>query len=323
MFKEKEELTKKPLVMNPLVIALGEKNTQSDDELSFKSGEVFESIPASNTQAKSGGSWVQGKKSDGKVGWYPKEYTEKMVKYRINQFGIEKQKNTLEEKRQMENLLSGYKVRAIVSREAMKDDEISLQLHDVFTKLEHEVEPGWSRGKKDDFIGVFPTGAVVKLLNIQNDKTSNKNENSTQSKIRSEKNEVKFVTETKPRVKFGNLRLTVQKQGTLKRKDTSDKLLLRNNWQPLHFVLAANYLMGFKSQKSFIEMCREEKIQPCLIIDLNGATIRWKDGKESGFSVETIFGAVWSFKGSNFYDENPWFDEIDSVIKDFIEANHL
>ena len=36
MFQEKEELPKKPLVMNPLVIALGEKNTQSEDELSFK-----------------------------------------------------------------------------------------------------------------------------------------------------------------------------------------------------------------------------------------------------------------------------------------------
>ena len=59
MFQEKEELPKKPLVMNPLVIALGEKNTQSDDELSFKSGEVFESIPASNTQTKSGEHWVQ------------------------------------------------------------------------------------------------------------------------------------------------------------------------------------------------------------------------------------------------------------------------
>ena len=49
----------------------------------------------------------------------------------------------------------------------MKDDEISLKLHGVCTKLVHEVEPGWSRGKKEDFIGVFPTGAVVKLFNIQ------------------------------------------------------------------------------------------------------------------------------------------------------------
>ena len=48
---------------------------------------------------------------------------------------------------------------------------------------------------------------------------------------------------------------------------------------------------------------------------------RQSNGK-NGFSGETIFGVVWSFKGSNFYDENPWFDEIDSVIKDFIEANH-
>ena len=66
--------------MNPLVIALGEKTKHSKDELSFKPGEVFESIPASNTQTKSGGGWMQGKKSDGKVGWYQKEYTEKMVK---------------------------------------------------------------------------------------------------------------------------------------------------------------------------------------------------------------------------------------------------
>ena len=130
--------------MNSLVIALVEKNTQSEDELSFKPGEVFESIPTLNTQTKSRGGWVQGKKSDGKVGWYQKEYTEKMVKYRINQFGIEKQKNTLKEKRQIENLLSGYKVRAIVSREAMRD--------------QHKDELGWSRRKKDDFTGVFTTG---------------------------------------------------------------------------------------------------------------------------------------------------------------------
>ena len=38
-------------------------------------------------------------------------------------------------------MLRGYKVRAIVSREAIKDDEISLQLHEVFTKLEVK----WSR----------------------------------------------------------------------------------------------------------------------------------------------------------------------------------
>ena len=88
--------------------------------------------------------WVQGKKTDGKVGWYQKEYAEKMVKYRINQFGIEKQKSTLKEKRQIENLLSGYKVRAIVSREAMRD--------------QHKDELGWSRRKKDDFTGVFTTG---------------------------------------------------------------------------------------------------------------------------------------------------------------------
>ena len=99
--------------MNPLVIALGEKTKRSDDELSFKPGEVFESIPASNTQAKSGGGWVQGKTSDGIVGWYPKEYTEKMVKYRINQFEREAA-NILEEERQMENMYSGHKVRAIV-----------------------------------------------------------------------------------------------------------------------------------------------------------------------------------------------------------------
>ena len=98
---------------------------------------------------------------------------------------------------------------------------------------------------------------------------------------------------------------------------------MRNNWQPLDFVLAANYLMEFKSQKNLIEMCREEKMQSCLIIDLNGATIKWKEEKGNGFSVETIFGAVRSFKGSNIYAENPWCDEIDSVIKDFIAANLL
>ena len=48
-----------------------------------------------------------------------------------------------------------------------------------------------------------------------------------------------------------------------------------------------------------------------------------EDGKDNGFSVETIFGAVWSFKRSKFYDQNPWFEEKDSVIKDFITANHL
>jgi hypothetical protein len=95
----------------------------------------------------------------------------------------------------MENLLSDYKVRAIVLREAMKDDEISLQHHEVFTKLEHEVESGRSRGKKEDYIGVFPTGAVVKLLNIQNDRSSN--ENANKAKV-SAKNEVKLATETKP-----------------------------------------------------------------------------------------------------------------------------
>ena len=127
--------------MNPLVIALGEKSKRSEDELSIKSGEVFESIPASNTQTKSGGVWVQGKKSDGNMGWYPKEYTEKMVKYRINQFGVEKQKKTLEEKRQMENLFSGYKVRTIVSREAMKDDEISLS----FMRFSQNLSMKWSQ----------------------------------------------------------------------------------------------------------------------------------------------------------------------------------
>merc|ERR1711892_978955 len=101
-----------------------------------------------------------------------------MVRYRINQFGIEKQKNTLQEKRQMESLQNGYKVRAIVSRPAMKEDEIALNLNDTFTKIEHEVEPGWSRGQKDDFIGVFPTGAVVKLLNRKNQGTETMKESS-------------------------------------------------------------------------------------------------------------------------------------------------
>ena len=39
---------------------------------------------------------------------------------------------------------------------------------------------------------------------------------------------------------------------------------------------------------------------------------RQSNGK-NGFSGETIFGVVWSFKGSNFYDESPRFDEIDST----------
>ena len=78
-----------------------------------------------------------------------------------------------------------------VKREAMRDDEISLQLHEVFTKVEYEVELGWSRGKKEDFIGVIPTGAVVKLSNIQNDRTLNEKENGTQPKETIGKNEVK------------------------------------------------------------------------------------------------------------------------------------
>ena len=162
---------KKRPVMNPLVIALGDKTKHGNDELSFKLGEVFESLPLSNKDVKSGG-WVQGIK-DGQVGWYQKGYTERMVKYRINQFGIEKQKNTLEEKRQLENLQSGYKVRAIVSRKAVKEDEIPLKYNDILTKLAHEVEPGWSRGKTEDLIGVFPTGAVVRLLKSQNNQTKN------------------------------------------------------------------------------------------------------------------------------------------------------
>jgi hypothetical protein len=36
--------------MKPLVIALGEKNKRSEDELSFIPGEVFESIPAPNAR---------------------------------------------------------------------------------------------------------------------------------------------------------------------------------------------------------------------------------------------------------------------------------
>eukprot|EP00092_Neocalanus_flemingeri_P014903 GFUD01016095.1.p1 GENE.GFUD01016095.1~~GFUD01016095.1.p1 ORF type:complete len:561 (-),score=139.18 GFUD01016095.1:3-1559(-) len=322
--KENEEVTTKPPIMNPLVIALGEKNKRSDEELSFRSGDVFESLPELNTQQVSSGGWVQGSGwvqgiKDGQVGWYPKEYTTKMVKYRINQFGIEKQKNNLEEKRQLESQLSGYKVRAIVSREAMKDDEIPLKLNDIITKLEHEVEPGWSRGEKDDIIGVFPTGAVVRLLRSQNIQTENKYKDNL--KINDAKDKLKIPTETKPRVKFGNIHLTVRKQGTLKRKDTSDKLFLRNNWQSTHFILAANYLMGFKSQKSFIQMSAEEKIQPCLILDLNGSRVQLKEN--DGFTVETIFGAVWSFKGSSFYDAKPWFDEISCVIQDFITINHI
>ena len=308
--------------MNPLVIALGEKDKRGDDELSFKPGDVFESIPSSysnNDKQRSGG-WVQGRKSDGKVGWYQREYTEKMVKYRINQFGIEKQKNLLKEKRQMESLSSGYKVRAIVSRTPIQPDEIHLNFDDVFTKLEHEVEPGWSRGEKDGVVGVFPTGAVVKLFETQIEKSGESNRDTVKSRT-AIKNGGESKLNTKPRVKFGNIHLTVRKQGTLKRKDTSDNLFLRNNWQPLHMVIAANYLMGFKSQKHFVEMSREERVQPSLIIDLNGSTIKWKEEKGKGFTIRTIFGAVWSFKGSSYYDENPWFSEIDSVIKEFISIN--
>ena len=61
---------------------------------------------------------------------------------------------------------------------------------------------------------------MVTLLNIKKDRTSYENEIATQSKIRRENNELKLANETKPRVKFGNLRLTVPKQGTLKQKYT-------------------------------------------------------------------------------------------------------
>ena len=295
--------------MSPLVIALGDKKKQGDDDLSFHSGEVFQSIPSS--EAKNGYRWVQGKKTDGRVGWYPKEYTQSMVKYRINQFGMKNKNNLAEERKLLEGLTSGYLVRSIVRRKPLREDEIPLDLNDILTKLEHEVEPGWSRGKKNDFVGVFPTRAVIKLLSSKCDSAK---------KIESSTSKVDHV-ETRPRIKLGKSNLTVRRQGSLKCRDTSDKLFLRSSWHPFHFVLAANYLLGFKSQKQFIQMTLTDKILPTLIIDLNGSTIEWKAEKENGFLVETIFGAMWSFKGSNFYDEKPWYLEIESTISDFRMLN--
>ena len=103
----------------------------------------------------------------------------------------------------LENMKIGYKVRAIVSSKSKNEDEISLKQNDSFTKLEHEVEPGWSRGEKDDVVGLFPTGSVVS----QNSQKENLLENEKTLQKRTEKEEIKIATDTKPRIRFRNLNL--------------------------------------------------------------------------------------------------------------------
>ena len=219
------------------------------------------------------------------------QFTQPMVRYRIQQFNISGARRQLAERSRLESNCgpSGCGVRALVTRGAERGDELGLVEGETFVKLDHEVEPGWSRGRKGDREGLFPTGAVV----IYGERVGERPASLELPAGESDATPIfpgaapdPAPTAPRPRIRLHRTELAVTKQGQLRYKDCSDRLHLL--WkvhrivfltavllflQTGHVVLAANFLLCFRNQKAFMEPARHGQQVFCTIVVLGWSSV--------------------------------------------------
>ena len=221
------------------------------------------------------------------------QFTQPMVRYRIQQFNICGARRQLAERSRLESNCGagGCRVRALVTRGAERGDELGLVEGETFVKLDHEVEPGWSRGRKGEREGLFPTGAVVMYGQQVEERPASLELPAGESDATPTFPGAApdpAPTAPRPRIRLHRTELTVAKQGQLRYKDCSDRLHLL--WkvhrmvklkylvaavllQTGHVVLAANFLLCFRSQKAFMEPARHGQQVFCTNVVLDCSTV--------------------------------------------------